>query len=163
MRKQFTGCKYHVDGKCPKDPATFICRICGEEFPELQLAIIHVKQMHLGQEDVKKPTRGPSSSPNSWIISESLLARAGNMAEPVIENKPFKPAPYCIEEPTNSSVGPKFNSVVNDKEIGAKTSSQINLEYGKSSSLSKNESFILNAGSRVTDAAWLRIGKVYKN
>ena len=116
--------------------------------------------MHLGQEDVKKPTRGPSSSPNSWVISESLLARAGNMAEPIVENKPYKPAPYCIEEPINSSVSPKVNSVVNDKEIGAKASSQTKLGFGKSTTLSKNESFILNAGSRVTDAAWLRIGTV---
>ena len=23
------GCKYHVEGKCPKDLAIYVCRLCG--------------------------------------------------------------------------------------------------------------------------------------
>ena len=49
------------------------------DFKEMNLkkksAIVHIKQDHLGLKDVKRPTRGPASGPNCWIISPTLLTR----------------------------------------------------------------------------------------
>lgn len=155
------GCKYHVNGKCPKDPAMYSCRLCGEESSDQQSTIVHIKQTHLGLKDVKRPTRGPASGPNCWIISEALLIRAAQMKQPEIkldEKSSFKPKPYKIERPQRKAIGPGFNGTVGEKAIGAKKENKFNVPFGESHETCQNEQFTLNAGARVTDACWLRLG-----
>jgi len=43
------GCKYHVEGKCPKDLAIYVCRLCGFSAKEQGLMELHIRKEHMGE------------------------------------------------------------------------------------------------------------------
>jgi len=156
------GCKYHVEGKCPKDLAIYVCRLCGFSAKEQGLMELHIRKEHMGETEAKAPTRGPSAAPNSWFISEELIGRASQIEKH--RNLKFgqmDQIEYPIELPdyNNNSRGLFTGSFTSRRLLSGTKPNSFYLKTHESETLVKNQQFILNAGSKITDIAWIKVGE----
>ena len=154
-------------GRCEKDKATYICKVCKYSCPEQANIEVHIRRSHLGEAEAVAPVRGPNSAPTSWVIQDKLLQRTSTMATiPTNLSRHMFPLPvpssstttdYPKELPYNADTNNLIFSG-NFSVKSGKNSKTYKNEFGTGSTLVENRSFVLNCGAKITDISWLNIG-----